>query len=71
MGLNQNGNWVVIVEAERDYLSGRIFRSMYKVLEITPDGPIRNDKIQTRFESFESRKTRRNWSRDDDNSGDG
>ena len=60
-----NGSWTVAIEAERTLLLGLAYRSMYKVVEITPDGPVTYDSIQTRLESFKQREIRRNWGREE------
>jgi len=55
-----NGTWVIWVEAERGYLFGRVFKSMYKIIEITADGLQEDGSIHTRIESLEMRRARRN-----------
>ncbi len=57
-----NGSWVVCIEAERSYLLGLLYRSIYTLIEIPPGGAIVSGIVNSRLELFSTRKTRRNWS---------
>ena len=60
-----NGTGTVDFEAERSYLFGLLFRSMYCIVEFPPDGEVVVNQIVSRFESRKVRETRRNWCKDD------
>lgn len=60
-----NGTTTVDFEAERSYLFGLLFRSMYCVVEFPPDGKARINKLVSRIERRNVRETRRNWGKDD------
>ena len=68
IGWMLNGSWTVIIEVERSFFFGLVYRSISKFVEITPDGPVTYDSFTTRIESFEGRKARRNWGREEDES---
>ena len=61
-----NGMWVVSIEAERAYLFGLYYRSMYTNVMIGPNGAEIADRFAYRTESASKRRIRRNWLRDNE-----
>lgn len=59
-----NGMWVISIEAERKYLFGLLYRSVFTNVLIGPKGVESNDQFGGSIEFFSTRMTRRNWGRD-------
>ncbi len=60
-----NDTVIIEFEAERSYCFGLIYRSIYTILEVSPDGTTETNPIYARFESFAARRRRRGWLRND------
>ena len=60
-----NNAIIVEFQAERSYLFGLFFRSIYSLVEFSPDGDVETNPIYSRFETRSARKIRRNWGQDD------
>lgn len=60
-----NSSIVVEFQAERRYLFGLYYKSIYTILEICSDGTFEENPIYSRSESYRARKVRRNWLLDD------
>ena len=60
-----NNSIIVEFQAERSYCFGLFFRSIYSIVEFSPDGDVETNPIHSRFELFLARKTRRHWGQDD------
>ena len=59
-----NGMWVVSIEAERKYLFGLYYRSIFTNVLLGPGGVESNKQFGSRTELFSQRATRRNWARE-------
>ena len=60
-----NGMWVVSIEAEKKYLFGLVYRSIFTNVLIGPNGAESNSRVGRRTELFSRRTVRRNWGRED------
>lgn len=65
-----NGSWVVTIEAERSYIFGLMYRSIFKHIVISPESREIPDRFGTRIETFHARNIRRNWGREDEETDD-
>lgn len=57
-----NGSWTACVEAESSYFFGLVYRSIYTLVEVSPDGGKSSGIVVPRLEFFRTRMIRRNWS---------
>ena len=60
-----NDTVMIEFEAERSYLFGLFYRSIYTILETSRDGTTEKNPIYSRFESSAARRRRRAWLQDD------
>ncbi|MEL7187598.1 MAG: hypothetical protein AAFN50_14380 [Pseudomonadota bacterium] len=60
-----NHSWVVTIEAERQYLFGLLYRSIFKHIVIAQDDIEIPERFGHRLETRGTRDTRRNWGRED------
>ncbi len=60
-----NNSIIVEFQAERSYLFGLFFRSIYSIVEFSPDGDVETNPVYSRFETRFARQTRRNWGQGD------
>jgi len=65
-----NGSWAVSIEAERNYIFGLLYRAIFKHIVISPDDVEIPEKFGSRIETAKARQIRRNWGREDEESGD-